>query len=355
MHRKWFSFLAVGLFLAATVAGQSNQVDEYIQAEMKKQRIPGLSLAVVKQGQIVKTKGYGLANVELNVAATPETVYKIGSISKQFIATGIMLLVQEGKLGLDDKISKYLEGAPDTWQEITIRHLLTHTSGLVREAPGFDFLKTQADAEVIKTAYSVPLRFAPGTKWEYCNLGYFILAEIIRKVSGMPWGEFMSERVFKPLGMTATRTTTATDIVPNRANGYAWRGDTLQNAETVLALRPSGAFLSTVVDLAKWDAALYTDRILTQSSREQMWKPSAETTRRSGDGPPDSYGFGWQIAQVNGHREVYHGGTLAGFRSAFARFVDDQLTVVVLTNAANANPEPIARGVAAFYTAREVK
>ncbi len=217
---------------------RGDEIDDYIQAEITKRHIPGVSLAVVKQGKVVKAKGYGLANVELNVSATPDTVYKIGSVSKQFLATGIMLLVQDGKLKVGDPIGSYLEGTPEAWKDITIRHLLTHTSGLPRKAPGFEDLKIQSDAELIKTAYSQKLGFAPGEKWRYCNLGYFALAEIIRKVSGKPWGEFMRERVFAPLDMKSTRVTTVRDIVPNRADGYYWRGH-LENDEVMLAVRPA--------------------------------------------------------------------------------------------------------------------
>ncbi len=335
---------ALVLLLTATVAARADKVDDYVKAEMQKQRVPGLSLAVIKDGKIIKVEGYGLANVELNVPARPETVYKIGSVSKQFIASGIMLLIQEGRVSLDDKISKFLEGTPDTWKEITVRHLLTHTSGIVREAPGFDPLKIQNDADVIKTAYPLPLRFAPGEKYEYCNVGYFTLAEIIRKVTGKPWAEFLNERLFLPLEMNATRTTTITEIVPNRANGYAWRDGKLQNADVYFALRPSGAFLSSVLDLAKWDAALYTDRILKQSVRDQMWSPV-----KLNNGAPHPYGFGWELDTIGGHRRVHHGGSLPGFRAALARFVDDKLTVVVLTNGDNVNPMGIALGVADLY------
>ena len=141
MQRKLNTLFAVILLLLQTIVVRADKVDDYVKAEMQKQRIPGVSLAVIKDGKIIKAEGYGLANVELNVPARPETVYKIGSVSKQFIAAGIMLLIQDGKIGLDDKISKYLEGTPDTWKDITVRHLLTHTSGIVREAPGFDPLK----------------------------------------------------------------------------------------------------------------------------------------------------------------------------------------------------------------------
>jgi D-alanyl-D-alanine carboxypeptidase len=192
MRRKRTTLFALVLLFVATGAARADNVDDYVKAEMKRQHIPGVSVAVIKDGKVIKAEGYGLANVELNVPAKPETVYKIGSVSKQFIAAGVLLLVQDGKLSLDDKISKFLEGTPDTWREITVRHLLTHTSGIVREAPGFDPLKIQDDADVIKTAYHLPLRFAPGEKWEYCNVGYFSLAEIIRKVSGKPWSDYLS-------------------------------------------------------------------------------------------------------------------------------------------------------------------
>src|SRR5215475_6066100 len=255
-----------------------------------------------------------------------------------------MLLIHEGRISLDDRIGKFLEGTPDTWKEITVRHLLTHTSGIVREAPGFDPLKVQNDADVIKTAYPLPLRFAPGEKWEYCNVGYFSLAEIIHKVTGKPWGDYLNERLFTPLEMNATRTTDMTELVQNRANGYVWKDDKLQNASIYFALRPSGAFLSSVLDLAKWDAALCTDRILKQSVREQMWTPV-----KLNGGASHPYGFGWELGDVRGHKRVHHGGSLPGFRAELLRFVDDKLTVVVLTNGDNANPSTIALGVAAFY------
>lgn len=253
MNRQRLPFFALVFLSLAVATTRADKVDDFVKAEMQKQRIPGVSVAVVKDGKIIKVGGYGLANVELNVPAKPETVYKIGSVSKQFIATGIMLLAEEGKLSVDDQLSKYLAGTPESWKEITIRHLLTHTSGIIREAPGFDPFKVQEDADVIKTAYSMPLRFTPGEKWEYCNVGYFALAEIIHQVSGKPWSDYLNERVFKLLEMNATRPTTVKSIVPDRANGYDWEGDKLQNAETYLAMRPSGAFISTVLDLAKWD------------------------------------------------------------------------------------------------------
>jgi D-alanyl-D-alanine carboxypeptidase len=344
MHSRRHSFFALLLILIAAVAIRADKVDDYVKAEMLKQHIPGVSLAVVKDGKIIKAEGYGLANVELNVPVRPETVFKIGSVSKQFISAGILLLIQEGKISLDDSISKFLDGTPETWKPITVRHLLTHTSGIVREAPGFDPLKVQADADVIKTAYSLPLRFAPGEKWEYCNVGYFSLAEIIRKVTGKPWGDYLRDALFRPLEMNSTRTTSMTDLVQDRANGYGWNEGKYLNAAIYFALRPSGAFLSNVLDLAKWDAALYTDRLLKQLSREQMW---AEV--KLNGGTTYAYGFGWQLDSVGGHKLIHHGGSLPGFRAELSRFVDDKLTVIVLTNSNSAEPDDIALGVAEFY------
>src|SRR6185436_7182828 len=344
MKCKRTSLLALFLVLIAAASARADKVDDHVKAMMEKQHIPGVALAVVKDEKIVKAEGYGIANIELNVPVRADTVFKIGSVSKQFISAGILMLAQEGKLSLDDPISKYLAGTPETWKPITIRHLLTHTSGIVREAPGFDPLKIQSDADVIKTAYSLPLRFAPGEKWEYCNVGYFSLAEIIRKVSGKPWGDYLNEALFKPLEMNATRTTSMTELVPNRANGYGWRDGKYSNAAIYLALRPSGAFLSTVLDLAKWDAALYTERFLTQATREQMW-----TEAKLNSGKTYPYGFGWSLDRVGGHTLKHHGGSLPGFRAELSRFMDDRLSVIVLTNSNNADPETIALEVAEFY------
>ena len=346
MPTRLLSALVFLLLLTGVTAQQTADVEAYVRTEMEKQKIPGISFAVVKEGKVVKAAGLGLANVELKVAATPETVFKIGSVSKQFLASAIMILVQDGKLSLQDPVSRFFPDAPDTWKEITVWHLLTHTSGLVRESPAFDPLKVQKDADLIKAAYSQALVFPTGKGWQYCNIGYFTLAEIVTRVSGKPWPVFMEERVFKPSGMNASRTTTTTDIVPDRASGYSRREDVVRNAPEYLALRPSGAFISTVVDLAKWDAMLYTDKVLTAATREQMFKPAAETGEKATNGLPVSYGLGWFVGYSGEQRAVYHGGSLPGFRAQMLRLVDDKLTIIVLTNADGARPDVIARGIA---------
>jgi D-alanyl-D-alanine carboxypeptidase len=344
--RRYVFLTAAALVCVAssTATAFADDVDDYIKVQMQKRHIPGLSLAVVKDGKVLKAAGYGLANVETNTPATPETVYKIASISKQFMGAAIVLLAQDGKLGLDDQISKYLDGTPEAWKDITVRHLLTHTSGLVEDPPGFEPFKTQPDAELVKLAYPTKLLFEPGEKYSYSNLGYFALGEIIHKLSGKPWSEFLTERVFAPARMTATRTTTTTDIVPQRASGYAWNKDKLEHAENWVAVRPSGAFLSTVLDMAKWDEALYSEAILSSSLREQMWTPV-----KLNDGTTHQYGLGWNLEPWQGHKRVHHRGGLPGFLSDFERFVDDKLTVIVMINTTSADPGKIALNVAGFY------
>ena len=331
------------LLILFVTAASADAVDTYLRAEMANQRLSGLAVAVLRDGKAVSVRTLGLANIELNAPVTRDTVFKIGSVSKQFIATGIMVLVRDGKVRLDDPVSKYFEDAPAAWKPITLRQLLTHTSGLVRESPGFDGLKAQSDADVIRKAYDVPLQSAPGEKWAYCNLGYFILAETIHRVSGQPWSQFMAERVFKPLGMTATRTTDTIDIVPHRANGYLYRDNEQHNVGPLLALRPSGAFLSTIADLMKWEAALHDGVVLSKSEQAQMLTPMTLT-----DGSATQYGFGWIVDDVRGHRRVHHGGTLPGFRAEYSRY-DDSLGVIVLVNADSVRTDAIALEVANHY------
>ena len=329
---------------ARSTAIAPDTVDRFVAAEMARAHIPGVALAVARGGKVIKAQGYGIADLEHDIAVTPQTVFKIGSVSKQFLATGIMLLVQDGRVALDDPVVKYFAGAPDSWQGITLRHFLTHTSGVLREGPAFEAMKVQPDSIVIRSAFARPLEFPTGSKYQYCNVCYFALAEIIARVSGKPWDEVLAERLFRPMGMTATRTTTTTALIRNRARGYVWRDSGYVNALEFLALRPSGAFLSTVLDLAKWDAALYQDAVLSKASREAMWK----SVRLTG-GDWSGYGFGWQLDSLDGHWSVHHGGSLPGFRAEMARFPNDSLTVIVLTNADGANPAQIARSVARIY------
>lgn len=328
----------------ARAAAARDTVDRIVAAAMASRHIPGVSLAVVRNGKVIAARGYGVADLEHGIAVTPNTVFKIASISKQFLATGIMLLAQDGKLSVDDPVSKFYPGAPESWRGITLRHFMSHTSGVLREGPAFDPLKVQADSLVVLSAFDRPLEFPTGSKYQYCNVCYFTLADVITRVSGKPWDVFLAERVFRPAGMTATRTTTTRDLVPHRARGYAWRDSAYLNAPEYIAVRPSGAFLSTAMDLARWDAALYDDRVLTKASRDAMWTAVPLT-----GGGSANYGFGWAVDTLVGRRRVHHGGSLPGFRSEMARFPDDGLTVIVLANSDGARAEEIANAVARVY------
>ena len=317
---------------------------------MEQRHIPAVSFAVVKDGVLIRTGAYGTADLEHDIPARANTVFKIGSVSKQFISAGIMILVQDRQIALDDRISKYIEGTPDTWKDITVRHALTHTSGLVREAPGFDAYRIQPDIEVIQSAFALPLQWRPGDNYGYSNLGYFVLAEIIHKVSGRAWEVFLKERIFDPLGMTTTRATSVTDIVPNRAGGYVWNADKFTNAENWTAVRPSGAFLSTAPDMAKWEIALQTDRILTPASKKEMW-----TAVRLNDGKTYPYGFAWELddfppgGYTTGVPMVRHEGTISGFRAAFGKLPKHGIGVIVLSNLDRAALDSIVAAIAVHY------
>lgn len=315
--------------------------DAIVREEMLKQHIPGVALVILRDGKVIHQAGFGTADLEQNLPVRPGTAFNIGSLSKQFLAEGILLLVQEGKVALDAPVSRYLPDAPAIWSAITIRQLLSHTGGLIREVPGFDGDKVQNDADVIRSAYATPLNAPPGTRFEYSNLGFFILAEIITRTSGTPWPAFFAERVFGPAGMTATRPTSLTDLIPHRARGYVWNAGRFENALSYRALRPSGAFTSTVTDLAKWEAVLARGGLAGAAARAEMWRPA-----RLASGETAPYGFGWRIEPVEGHTEIGHGGSLPGFRSYYARYPHAKLAIIVLTNNGAAEPREIARGIA---------
>jgi CubicO group peptidase (beta-lactamase class C family) len=337
------------LFVAPYSArdGIPAKVDEYIKAEMQKQRVPGLSLAVIKDGQVVLAKGYGIANVEHEVPVKPETIFQSGSVGKQFTATAVMMLVEEGKIGLNDKINKYFTDAPESWKEITVRHLLTHTAGTTDYPKDFDFRRDYTEDELLKRAASIPLAFQPGEKWSYSNLGYMVLGILVSKVTGKFYGDFIQERIFRPLGMKTARIISEVDIVPNRAAGYRLVNGDLKNQQWVsptLNTTADGSLYLTALDMVKWDAALYGEKILKKSSLEQMW-----TAVKLNGGKTHPYGFGWSLGERRGHRIIEHGGAWQGFKSYIARYVDDKLTIVVFANLAQADDQKIVRGVAAIY------
>ncbi|MGI8603700.1 MAG: serine hydrolase domain-containing protein [Verrucomicrobiales bacterium] len=341
-----FAFLFVCL---VAIEVRSDPLDDKIEAQLRNQNVPGCSLAVVRDGKIEKVKGYGLADVELNVPATEHSVYQLASITKQFTAAAILVLVHEGKLSLDDPVSRHYPNAPQAWNPVTVRHLLTHTSGIrsYTNLPGFqqNVRKDYQPHELIGLIADLPLDFAPGEKWDYSNTGYYLLGLVIEKVSGQSYAEFLAERILRPAGMETARLNDQFDIIPHRATGYDYRNNLLRRAEFVSPTQPysAGALVGTVLDLAKWDAALYSDKILPAEMRESMWS----SVKLTGDQTAD-YGYGWQVGELRGRRYVAHGGGINGFSTFFLRLVQDKLTVIVLANGPG-DPQRLARLVASQF------
>ena len=350
MIRKPIALTTLLLLATATSLAQNSptaKIDAYIKSEMQKQQIPGVAVGVMRNGTIILAKGYGLANVEHQVPVTPLTIFQSGSMGKQFTATAIMMLVEEGKLSLDDSIAKYFPGAPATWEKITVRHLLTHTGGMTDYPSDFDFRRDYTEGEMLEKIKLVPLAFQPGAKWSYSNLGYVTLGILINKISGQFYGDFLRDRVFKPLGMTTARVISEEDIVPHRAAGYRLVKGQLKNQSWVapsLNTTADGALYLNLYDMAKWDAALYTEKLLKRSTLDQMW-----TQVKLKSGSIEKYGFGWRVDAVRGHRLIEHGGAWQGFKSQISRYVDDKLTIVVFANSSRANPASLAHGIAALY------
>jgi len=343
--------LLVGLLLPMMSAQAcADAVDEFLAAEIQKRHLPALAVAVVRDGQIIKTAAFGLADLELNVPATPKTVFQIQSITKTFTAAAILLLADEGKLKLDDPVARHLEGTPDPWKEITLRHLLNHTSGIKDfiNDPTASLRLEVTEEEVLRSLAGRPLNFTPGERYAYSNSNYHLLAMIIRKLTGKWYGDFLSERIFVPLGMTNTRPVSLSAIIPNRASGYFWTGTGYRKgdfvAESILSYG-GGGILSTAPDMAVWALTMMSGKLLKPETIAQAWTPA-----RLNNGQNAGYGFGWAIGDVEGHREINHsGGHATGFTSHLGIYPEDRLAVVVLVNRGGANPGAIARRVAACY------
>jgi CubicO group peptidase (beta-lactamase class C family) len=359
--RKSIAILWV-LLLSGAVYAQSNddvlsaRVDDAVRAQMQEQNIPGVSLAVMRDGKIIKATGYGLANVKLNVPMAPQMVFHSGSLAKAFTATAVMMLVEEGKIGLDDKISRYLPEAPAAWNAITIRRLLTHTSGL-RDFfaedgdPTYDFHQDITEDELVRKFAAQTMRFPTGDQWRYNNAGYVILGVVIHRVTGQFWFDFVKQRIFDPLGMTSTRLIGTDDIIPNRVSGYSLVKGQLKIEPWVAPswyATADGSLYTNVFDMAKWDAALYTEKLIKHSTLEQMWTPV-----KLNDGTTYPYGFAWRISEVNGHRRITHDGVDFTFTNRFARYVNDRLSIIIFMNLGEddeaAMPTRLTDNVAAIY------
>lgn len=322
------------------------RVDAAVAAEMKRQRVPGAAVAVVRRGEVALAKGYGEANVELHDPVTPDTVFQTGSVGKQFTAAAVMVLVDEGKLSLDDPVTKFWPDAGPWWRPVTVRHLLTHTSGMPNFEPGvtIDLRKDYTDEEFARMALALKPDFAPGSRWGYSNPGYVLLGCLVGEVTGRHYGELLRERLFCPLGMTTARVISEADVVPNRAAGYRLAGGLLKNQEWTSPSVNStgdGALYVTLRDMIAWDAGVRRGAVL----KPESWKATF-TPARLNSGKDYPYGFGWFVDRERGQLRHHHGGAWQGFKTYISRYMDDDLTVILLTNQGQADPDVFADAIA---------
>ncbi|HEX8247150.1 MAG TPA: serine hydrolase [Pyrinomonadaceae bacterium] len=348
--RKFVVFVIVWLSLPASGFAQtavSNQevaakVDEYMNALVNVKGFGGAVL-VARDGKPIVGHGYGLANVELNVANTAQTKFRLGSLTKQFTAGAILLLQERGKLNVRDGICKYLQDCPAAWQTITIHQLLTHTSGIanITALADWEAKKTLPAtlAQNIARFRDLPLEFKPGEQFKYSNSNYLLLGALVEKASGTSYEAFMKENVFAPLKMADTGLDHSAQILKNRAAGYSRVGETLVNASYIEMSIPSaaGALYSTVEDLLRWDQALYTENFLTRKSLDAMF-----TAEKNG------YAYGWGVGTLNNRRYIAHTGGIEGFSAHISRFPDARATVIVLLNNDNAPANLVAGDLAAI-------
>ncbi|HKT58493.1 MAG TPA: serine hydrolase domain-containing protein [Gemmatimonadales bacterium] len=320
-------------------------VDRYVRDEIRRERVPGVSVAVVRGGKIILARGYGEANVELHAPATDSTVYQSGSVGKQFTAALILRLAAAGRLGLDDPIRRHLPEGPPAWDSITIRHLLTHTSGIADYTDSsVSYQRAYTEDELVRIAARLPLQFRAGDHWRYSNTGYLLLGAIVRRVTGVFYGDLLRQEIFAPLGMRTARIISEADIVPNRAAGYELEHDSLHNQAWVnpsLNTTADGALYLTVHDLARWVIGWDEGRVLSAGDRETAWTPV-----RLNDGSSYAYGFGWELTELRAHRRIGHTGSWQGFRTSIQRFPAQDLTVIVLANLDRARPEAMSLAIA---------
>ena len=338
--------------ISVRAAGPDEALAAKIDAVMSgvyKSGQPGAAILVQKDGRTIIRKGYGLADLELGVPVTPDMVFRLGSITKQFTAISILLLAQDGKLALQDEIHKFLPDYPTQGKRITVEHLLTHTSGIQSYTDLPEWLplwrKDFTVKELVDLFKDKPMLFEPGTSWSYNNSGYVLLGAIIEKVSGRTYEQFVSERIFKPLGMASSCYGSTERIIPRRVPGYEEGPGGFVNASYLSMTQPyaAGSLLSTVDDLSRWSEAVFAGKLV-----DKGWLGKAFTPYKLTNGESTGYGYGWFIADFAGHRSIEHGGGINGFTTHEMTFPEDRIFIAILTNSSIGAraPEPSAVKIA---------
>jgi CubicO group peptidase (beta-lactamase class C family) len=330
-------------------AAVAARVDSLAQAWLRGRGLAGVSIAVVRAGRdTVVMKGYGLADVENAVPVTPRTVFEVGSVTKQFTSSLVMRLVERGELSLDDTLGALLPNMPVAWRGVRLRQLLNHTSGIPSYTDaGERWTRRIAEDMPPDTMIAITARdslgFSPGSSWRYNNTGYVLLGMLLEKRSGKRYADLVSEQLFTPLGLRATRYCDSEAIVPHRAHGYGRVKEGLVNAPYLSMTQPfsAGGLCSTAGDLARWNYLLATGKVVSAASYARMTTPEGGALKA-----PLHYGYGLAVDTLDGHPRVVHGGGIFGFISANAYFPADSLSVTVLSNAAPSDPDALAKDVA---------
>jgi CubicO group peptidase (beta-lactamase class C family) len=341
----------ISLFLITNLAKGQNlglQFDDLITKQYKPED-PGITALVYKNGETLYRKAFGMANLELGVKMTPEHVFELGSITKQFTAVSILMLMEQGKLSLEDEITKFLPDYPTNGQRITVHHLLNHTSGIKSYTNMGDLISfariDRTPIEIIDYFKNAPMDFNPGEKWNYNNSGYILLGFIIEKVSGKSYADFIQEHIFEPLGMKNSFYGSKTKLIPKRASGYQPSEEGFRNADFISMTLPyaAGSLMSNVDDMLRWHKAIQNNELIKESS-----KKLAFTNTLLNDGKNTNYGYGWQIDEIQDLPSIEHGGGIFGYVTHGVYVPDENIYVILLTNRNGSSPQEIAVKMAAL-------
>jgi CubicO group peptidase (beta-lactamase class C family) len=344
MKMHLYSAIAFLSLAAIPSMAQADPVDDLVAAELKRGQVPGIAVGVIEHGVLRKVQGYGLANIELLAPVHADTLFKAGATGMQFTAAGILLLAEDGKIDLDDPVSKYLPTLPRTWARVTIRQLLDHTSG-VPATPSGDFQKEYTEAELLAIISGQEINFRPGKRWRFSYTGYVVMGFVIRRVTGENFATYLQKRLFAPAGMVRVRGIDELAIIPDRASGYEVRDGKLRNAEKISATANStadGSLYLSVLDYAAWAQVMTRKAILSPASWERMAQPAQLL-----DGSRCAYGLGWY--QDGGVWS--HAGSWQGFQTFALRNPAQDVTVVVLANGEAADAPTLGRRIAGLWQA----
>ena len=319
--------------------GPASKIDDILNLHTERESFTG-SVLVARNGEILLSQGYSWADRDNQIPNTPQTKYRLGSITKQFTAMAVLILQAEGQLNVQEPICPYIPECPDAWQEVTIHHLLTHTSGIpdLTNFPDFKTFKATPTTPVqtIARFQDKPLDFQPGEKWNYSNSGYVLLGYMIEQVSSQSYEMFLQQKIFEPLQMTSTGYDHNDGSLATGYTGVDSHWDSPELIDMTLPYAAGGLY-STVEDLYLWDQALYTEQLVSHESLDWMFTPHAKTAFTG-----LSYGYGWFVGQMNNHSAVSHGGGIDGFVTEIRRYMDDRVTIIILSNRQTTNIPQIA-------------